>query len=367
MTVIDKEITYFRAGAAGVKDDSRVVRDGGHYAAGLIEGFSVITRGEALGHGMWIDSLFVADVQAQFDSKGVTSRYTHPGMSGDALSKKLGRAFDAELQGDQVYADLHLQKNAHKSPDGDLAEHVMSIAEEDPESFGASIVFEHDIEAYTEFHLSHGAELIGSELDFTNFQSPDELNTKNLPHAMLGTLRNVDIVSDPAANPDGLFCVDPTFEKLESFACYAMGLSEELPESLNGLDPRRARSFLNGFLNKKELHIMANSEKQPVDDSELKTGENVDETPQELGDPRAEAKRFYDAFGEKGAAYYAQGMTFEEAAEKRVEELTAERDEWKSQALLAAEESTPVDLDETVDEKPKQRGGMSAKFADERN
>ena len=41
------------------KADNAIDPTGGNFGAGIIRGFAVITRGEALGHGFWIDTKFV--------------------------------------------------------------------------------------------------------------------------------------------------------------------------------------------------------------------------------------------------------------------------------------------------------------------
>ena len=157
----------------------------------------MITRGEALGHDLWIDASFLEDVRDEINAGGIKARFTHPGLSSDGIGTKLGRFYDAEIIGDQVYADLHFQEAATKTPDGDLADYVMTLAEETPEDFGLSIVFEHDVqdmERLTDENTVNG-----------RFISPDEDNKNNYEHARLAALRAADVVDTPAANPDGLF------------------------------------------------------------------------------------------------------------------------------------------------------------------
>ena len=139
--IADKPTTFRGTLATGLSAGSKIDPNGGEYSAGLIPGFAVITRGEALGHGMWIDRDFVNSVSESLSSGSVKSRYTHPDMSSDGLAKSLGRVSFCESgeEEDIVRGDLHFYESAHRSPDGDLAAHVMSLADEDSESFGASI------------------------------------------------------------------------------------------------------------------------------------------------------------------------------------------------------------------------------------
>lgn len=256
--VLNKPSTVFRSaisrGLAGDGESaSPVDRTGGQFGAGLIRGFSVIAKGEALGHDLWIDDEFLSQVEkAVLSAKGGTkARFTHPGMSGDGMGKMTARVFGASTKGDKVFADAHMLKSAHKTPDGDLAGYVMDLAEEDAEAFGASISFMHDYPAEKKFMLDHGAKIVTDEdgysyWDLTDYKSPDPKNLKNLPHARLKSLRAVDFVDSPAANPDGLFHAGP-FELLEngeSLLDFVFGVTSEVPADASfGVDLTRMKGF----------------------------------------------------------------------------------------------------------------------------
>lgn len=220
--------------------------------AKVIHGFSVITRGEALGHYLWIDQEFLSQVAAAGNARkaGLKSRFTHPGLSGDGMGKQIGRAKDFRLEGGQVYADLHLYEKANQ----EYVENVMDLAEEDPAAFGASIVFGEDVGAMDRFLADH------EDKDGV-FHSPDPDNAKNLPHARLADLLAVDAVDEPAANPDGLFSMEflPGSElaaRAEAFLAYAFGLTEQAPAELaGGPHPERARAFAQGFLERQGLTL----------------------------------------------------------------------------------------------------------------
>jgi hypothetical protein len=67
--IINQPLKYFRASVshgAGTVD-----RTGGMFSAGIIRGVSVITRGEALGHEMWIDARFLSDVTGAINGSRV--------------------------------------------------------------------------------------------------------------------------------------------------------------------------------------------------------------------------------------------------------------------------------------------------------
>lgn len=263
---------------------STVSRSGGRGRAGLISGASVITRGEAFGHEMFVDREFVGQVAAAMAAagdRGVKSRFTHPDMSNDGLGKYLGRFRSPKTvdDGDRAIGSLHLSRAARKAPDGDLARYVLDLAADDPAAFGTSIVFMHDREAEAQFVEAHGGKATRFddgfvEFDLREFKSPDALNDKNHFHARLAALRAVDVVDDPAANPNGLFGADPIFDDAEALACFAAGLAE-VPPDLAALDvePRKVQFFVSKFLDRHNLELRRKGESMNDGNQQGQTGD----------------------------------------------------------------------------------------------
>lgn len=76
---------------------------------------------------------------------GLKSRFGHPGMSSDALGTHLGRAKNFRMDGDKIVrADLHLAPASFTSPKGNLGQHVLDMAADDPLAIGSSLVIEPD-------------------------------------------------------------------------------------------------------------------------------------------------------------------------------------------------------------------------------
>lgn len=255
------------APAEGVK---RVDRD-----ARRINGYAVATVGEALGHGLWLDADTLQQIAEQGNARenGLKGRYTHPGLSSDGMGKHLGRSKNFQIDGEICRADLELAKCASRSPDGDLAGYVMDLAEEDPESFGSSIVFERDREAELAFMLEHGATVDDDGwLDESEYKSPDPRNTSNYRHVRLRKLRACDVVDEPAANPGGMFGANTPGEHLASHAetllPYLLGLSEEVPAESFGVHPERARAFVSGWLERHGLSVSTTPPTDPQPDRE---------------------------------------------------------------------------------------------------
>jgi hypothetical protein len=252
-------------GIRAAESTDRIDADGGEYGAGIIRGAAVITRGEALGHDMWIDNTMlhqVADAINATDSN-VKVRFTHPGLSGDGLGKVLGRVYNADVDGDVVRAEVHLLESAHNTPDGDLADYVLRFAEESPELFGMSISFTLDYGEMERFHAEH------KDKDGV-FHSPDSGNARGLPHVRLDELVATDMVDEPAANPDGLFHRgDEIAATADAYCAYALGLSDDMPESLGGIHPDRARAFFARFM---ETHgVMVSRVQASTNDEPLTT------------------------------------------------------------------------------------------------
>lgn len=151
----------------------------------VIEGFAVVSKGEARGHNVMLDETFLDQVVEHGNKakRGVKMRFDHPNASNTSMGTALGRAKRFRRDGEVVRADAHLLNAASKSPNGDLATYVMDLAEEDPAAFGASLVF------------------VGDELDQ---RDEDGNRIKGAPKlARLGKLLATDVVDDPAANPGG--------------------------------------------------------------------------------------------------------------------------------------------------------------------
>lgn len=303
---------YLRASARGLSYDAirsdaagrpkPIDPEGGDFRAGLIRGVSLCTQGEALGHDLWLDSDFIASVASlgSESPKGVKARFTHPGLSSDGLGTFLGRLQNLRTASEgrtaepgtglpdrqagnlepgeektssgfqapgsavafKAIGDLHFSQAAHRTPDGDLAQYVMELAEGDPEAFAMSIVFEPDYEAEGEFILANGGKITDSGyIDDSEFVSPDPGNTRNLPHARLAALRGCDVVDEPAANPDGLFHREQQFaQEADAMMSYAVGLSASAPACVAlsgaaGLHPERVKVFISKFLDAHGLQL----------------------------------------------------------------------------------------------------------------
>lgn len=331
--IIAAPLKHFRARVATGID--RVDRTGGRFGFGVVRGVSIITRGEALGHQMWVDATFL---QATADSinartEGLKARFTHPGMSSDGLGSYLGKVDNARVDGNKVVADLNFAEASTKTPDGNLADYVMTLAETSPEDFGVSIVFdvnEDAMQALTAENTSNG-----------RFVSPDEDNKNNYPHARMSSLRAADVVDSPAANPDGLFrrgqeVADEADRMLE----FALGLSADVPQlALFDADPQRVAAAVQRFLSRHNLKV---ERVQPMPESQAP----ADPQPTRE-DFAAECKRFIASFGAKGGEWFADGKTYTECQDLLIAELRAQLAAKDAQVTELQGKLAAIDLGET--------------------
>jgi len=144
--------------------------------AATITAVSVITLGEAKGHGMQVDEETLQQVKAAAEtySGGLKVKTDH--FSG--FNQIVGTLKNFVIDGDQLRADLYLLK-AH-----DATERILEMAQLMPDTFGLSISF------------SGSHEEVGETM-----------------FARCNEIYSADLVDAPAANPTGLFSVKVDSEK----------------------------------------------------------------------------------------------------------------------------------------------------------
>jgi hypothetical protein len=139
--------------------------------AATISDVSVITVGEAKGHGMQIDAQTLTEVKAAAETyagglKVKTDHYT-------GFNEIVGTLKNFRIDGDQLRADLFLLKNH------DATARILEMAELMPDTFGLSI----------------------------SFTGEHEESEGGTVFARCTEIYSADLVDAPAANPTGLFSV----------------------------------------------------------------------------------------------------------------------------------------------------------------
>jgi hypothetical protein len=133
-----------------------------------INGVSIISVGEAKGHGLFVDAQTLREVKqcAETYKGGVKVNLDH----GAGIKDIIGFVDNFRIVGEQLLGDLNLLDSAEKR------DYVLEIASKLPDTFGISIAFTGPVR----------------EVDGKRFASCSELYS-------------ADLVQTPAANPTGLF------------------------------------------------------------------------------------------------------------------------------------------------------------------
>ena len=123
-----------------------------NHEEGVIRGVKICSVGEAKGHGVNLDEEFIDTLIKKGNgfTQGLKARFGHPNMCSTALGTYIGRfknftkATTVRSDGSQVaccVADLALSDSAKNTPNGDLYDYVIAMANEEADMFGTSIVF----------------------------------------------------------------------------------------------------------------------------------------------------------------------------------------------------------------------------------
>lgn len=118
---------------------------------GILKNTSIAEYGDNK-NDSFFDELFLADIVAKGnEADGIKCRFGHPNMCATAFGTYLGRYKNFSIKDGNVYADLYLDEVAKATPQGNLFEYVLNMAESNPDMFGNSIhimseVYEKEIE-----------------------------------------------------------------------------------------------------------------------------------------------------------------------------------------------------------------------------
>lgn len=177
---------------------------------------------------------------------GTKMRFAHPNMSRDGMGRHLGRAANArrvsDPDGDYTAIDITLSDAAKRSPNGDLFNHVLDLAEQTPEDFGLSLAPHIDREAMGKM-------------------TPDD---KGLVPIRLKGLSAIDVVDDPAATRGGMFSLDS--DNLADLPAQATELLDKFfADSSAEVIRARFGAFLETYLTHRGDDDMSTTETKPTE------------------------------------------------------------------------------------------------------
>ena len=271
-------------------------------SAGVIRGVSVITEGDAKGHGMRVDATTLEQVKACAAEYrgGLKVKMTHQGDAGDIV----GYLTAFRIEGEKLLADLHLLKTSpHR-------EYLLELAATIPDTFGLSISFAGPVE----------------ERDGQAFARCTEIYS-------------ADVVSEPAANPTGLFSVTPTPAPADAGQPQPThSMEDKKPDPMAEL--KAAVDSLTARLSKLES---AAAPAAPAPDAEKEMSAKLEKVA-ELAAQNA-LKTFAAQFGTPPTAPSAAKDVEPKKTEKKFEELVREHPDYsksKKSALAAVIKANPA-------------------------
>jgi hypothetical protein len=234
--------------------------------AATITGVSVITVGEAKGHGMLIDAQTLLQVKEAAETyagglKVKTDHYT-------GFDNIVGTLRNFVIDGEQLRADLFLLKNHDATP------RILEMAELMPDTFGLSISFsgEHEEQGDTVF-------------------------------ARCSEIYSADLVDAPAANPTGLFSAKQD-EKVDSknYGMDEKQFSEALAAALAPINEKL--SAFEAFMSEASTKFAALevAPEVPKEDEEMNEHPDKEDMSEKLAAELAEIKALVANFGAKPVA-----------------------------------------------------------------
>lgn len=236
--------------------------------AATITDVSVITVGEAKGHGMLIDAQTLTEVKAAAETyagglKVKTDHYT-------GFNEIVGTLKNFVIDGDQLRADLYLLKNHDATP------RILEMAELMPDTFGLSI----------------------------SFTGEHEESDGGTVFARCTEIYSADLVDAPAANPTGLFSAKvDSGEKVMDEKQFAEALAAALApinEKLSAFEAFVAEANTKFAA----LEYKPEDEEAKMEDGEMPESEdeNKEDMSAKLAAELAEIKSLVTNFGAKPVA-----------------------------------------------------------------
>jgi len=255
------------------KSDVRVDRKAGD--AGVIYGISIMEKGKLIDSRPWeIDETTLKQTVNAINSRslGQKGRFTHPDLCHDGLGTEVARFKDARLSddGSRVLADAYMLESGRSTPNGNLTDWLLSMADEAPDLLEISIAPD------ASFKLETRKDGEGKPLK-------DEKGNKLPDLYRFDGLRGVDFVDKGAANRRGLFgdsdvglsataalaidnvlALHPKLKAVSAFGepeLLQLGLELDLPAlkltaaSLSSTDDGlvKAARFLNSYLDNRSI------------------------------------------------------------------------------------------------------------------
>lgn len=163
---------------------------------GVLRDVSLMTEGEALGHGCWCDTKTLQSVFALAQKSPVKAYLTHGSFfEPDRLGDEIGLYSGLYIDGNQLKAKQFTFFKSFREGEPKKYSALMELAQADASLFGVSLSFSGNLV----WVLSDGSEVPADDDDMP------EGAVRDMPSVRVTRVYSADMVSDPAANPNGLF------------------------------------------------------------------------------------------------------------------------------------------------------------------
>lgn len=253
---------------------------------GIIYDVVAMQEGEARGHQLWADNITLR-MMAQLgnlSSRPIRGRFGHPGMSENATGKQVSTNRNFQVIGNKLVHEFHAYEEARLSPSftKDPIEFIFQVAENSPTELGESVV----IDTETVWVLESG-----EEFRTENFR-PDRDDEGNplgvtTPYPVMRPEKfyYVDIVSEGALTPDGMFTMFSGIDNFNSYAEQAFRFLDAYKSKYNLTDEQldqKLKALLRKYKNYRGLSAMPRKRKKFEDEETQDVNVTVDV---EISDP----------------------------------------------------------------------------------
>lgn len=172
--------------------------------AGVISDVSIIEAGEAKGHQMMVSESSLASAMEELRNARLPAYITHANAMGDRLTEEVGYFSEFYQEGNKIKARRFQAFQAFRRYKPEQYDALFEMAEEMPENFGISLVFE----AALFWELADG-----EKEEYRGLSSRPEDALFEVPSVEMISIQSADFVDNPAAN-SSLFSTEVNQESI---------------------------------------------------------------------------------------------------------------------------------------------------------
>ncbi len=169
----------FQVGPQGVNREARVIND-----------ISIISVGEAKGHGILITQNTLRDAATKLLDRKLPAYITHRNAMGDRLLDEVGFFSGFYLDGERIRARVFQAFESFEKFQTERFERLFEMAENMPDNFGVSLVFEGNLIWET----------TAGPVEYAGMSSRPGDALNELPSVQMVDIQSADFVDNPAAN-----------------------------------------------------------------------------------------------------------------------------------------------------------------------